>query len=74
MIQLVLDFYIPAFLITFLLAVVISGIHLLFYASGNRAKQQDSRKHMFDLMILNLLTIPVASFAVLAILVIFKAR
>ena len=74
MISLVLEFYIPAFLITLLISLVFSVVYTLFFFAGKTSRQIGQGQRFFhELFILDLLTIPVLSFAVLAIIVVVQS-
>lgn len=74
MIALVLQFYIPAFVATFILALIISVIYTLFFFTGKKSKQIERASSFFhELLILNLLTIPVVSFALVALFIVIRA-
>lgn len=74
MISLVFKFYIPAFFITLILAAAISGLSILFFFSSKKSKEPGRGQRFFhELFILNLLTIPVVSVAVLAIVVVIES-
>lgn len=74
MINLVLQFYIPAFLITLVIAVIFSVIYTIIFLTGksSRRKRRASR-FMHELLILNLLVIPVLSFAILSVMVVMRS-
>ncbi|MDR0300397.1 MAG: DUF4059 family protein [Streptococcaceae bacterium] len=74
MISLVLQFYIPAFLVTLLLALVVAVLATVIFFSGKRSNEPGRGAQFFhELFILNLLIIPVLSFAFVAIFVIVKS-
>jgi cytochrome b561 len=74
MINLVLKFYIPAFLITLVIALIFSVIYTFAFLTGKKSRMKGrAARFMHELLILNLLVIPVMSFAVLAIMVVFQA-
>ncbi|MGM9886513.1 MULTISPECIES: DUF4059 family protein [unclassified Lactococcus] len=71
----VLQLYLQGLLISFLLMLVLSLIYALAYLVRNQDKSRTViRNRIFDLILINLLTIPVLSFAFLGILVILKTR
>ncbi|MDR2977204.1 MAG: DUF4059 family protein [Streptococcaceae bacterium] len=74
MINLVLKFYIPAFLLTLLIAAIFSLIYTIIFLTGKSSRQKGREsRFMHELFILNLLVIPVLSFAVLAVMVIIRS-
>lgn len=71
----VLQLYLQGLLISFLLMLVLSLIYAFAYLVRNQDKSRTViRNRIFDLILINLLTIPVLSFAFLGILVILKTR
>lgn len=74
MIELVLKFYIPAFLITLVIAVLFSVVYTLIFLTGKASREpRRAVRFLHELFILNLLVIPVLSFAVLAVMVILRS-
>ncbi|MDR1605712.1 MAG: DUF4059 family protein [Streptococcaceae bacterium] len=73
--QAILSLYFKSLFIAAVVVLIISGIYFL----GLIARYADQPKHIrqnrfFDLLLMDILTIPVLSFAVLAVLIILKAR
>jgi hypothetical protein len=70
-----LSIYLKSLVISAVLIVVISGIYMLGVISRNYDKPKSIRQNrIFDVLLIDILTIPIFSFAILAILIILKAR
>jgi hypothetical protein len=73
MLQLTLEFYLKSLLITVLLVFAISVLYLLGYmARGQNIPSHERRERMFDVVLVDLLTIPILSFATCAIILVFR--
>lgn len=73
--QAILSIYLKSLVISTVLIVIISGIYLLGVISRNYDKPKNIRQNrIFDILLIDILTIPIFSFAILAMLVILKAR
>ncbi|MFZ2577830.1 MAG: DUF4059 family protein [Lactococcus hircilactis] len=71
----VLQLYLQGLLVSALVMVVFSAIYAFAYLIRNADQPKNViRNRIFDLILINLLTIPVLSFAVLGLLVILKTR
>ncbi|CAM3157232.1 DUF4059 family protein [Lactococcus hircilactis] len=71
----VLQLYLQGLLVSALVMVVFSAIYAFAYLIRNAYQPKNViRNRIFDLILINLLTIPVLSFAVLGLLVILKTR
>lgn len=74
MTKLILEFYIPAFLITTVIVMVGSGIYFFFSSTRKKIKSaRNRRRYVYDLFVIDLLIIPVASFATLALFVVVRS-
>ncbi|WEV44688.1 DUF4059 family protein [Streptococcaceae bacterium ESL0687] len=71
-----LTLYVEAFFITAVLALVASVLYLLGYmARGGQKKTLMQRQNkILDVLLVDVLTIPVVSFAILALIVTLKSR
>lgn len=74
MTKLILEFYIPAFLITTVIVMGGSGIYFFFSSTRKKIKSaRNRRRYVYDLFVIDLLIIPVASFATLALFVVVRS-
>ncbi|HEP1801503.1 TPA: DUF4059 family protein [Streptococcus suis] len=74
MLQNILSFYLQGLLVAAVLDIVISLIYFVFRA-GRKVDQtaQARQDFLFDLLMINVMTIPVLAFGVMGILLMFKA-
>lgn len=75
MLNLVLQFYLQGLLISFIVVAAVSGLYLLAYlGSSKKISKSIKQNRIFDVILIDILTIPVLSFAVVALLAILKSR
>ncbi|MDR0199282.1 MAG: DUF4059 family protein [Streptococcaceae bacterium] len=75
MITLILEFYFPAILIAAVITIGTTFLGFLYWMARKPERRRISQRQFFhDALIANLITIPVLSFAILALLVILRAR
>lgn len=71
----VLEFYLKGLVFSAILMIVISGIYLFAFLVRNTDKTKSERRNrILDVILVNLLTIPILSFAILGILIILRVR
>ena len=74
MFLLILEFYIPSLVITAIAVGIVSLLYMLIFRARNRNLPQGQMlTKIHEVVILDLLTIPVLSFVVLAIIVVLRA-
>lgn len=75
MINLVLQFYLKGLLISFLVVGLLSLLYGFIYWIRNQHKSRNVwRNRLFDIILVDILTIPILSFAVVGILIILRIR
>ena len=75
MINLVLQFYLKGLLISFLVVGLLSLLYGFIYLIRNHHKSRNVwRNRLFDIILVDILTIPILSFAVVGILIILRIR
>lgn len=75
MLQFTVKLYLEALLITALIAFAISVLYILGYMARGQNKTIHQRQNkIFDVMLINFLSIPILSFATLTILIIIRSR
>lgn len=75
MINLVLQFYLKGLLISFLVVGLLSLLYGFIYWLRNYHKPRNVwRNRLFDIILVDILTIPILSFAVVGILIILRIR
>ncbi|RZI49872.1 DUF4059 family protein [Lactococcus kimchii] len=71
----ILQFYLKGLLISALFVLFIGGLYAFTYLVRNTKKPwSERRNHIFDLILVAILTVPILSFAVLGVLVIMRIR
>ncbi|KXT62403.1 DUF4059 family protein [Lactococcus sp. DD01] len=75
MINLVLQFYLKGLLISFLVVGLLSLLYGFIYWLRNHHKPRNVwRNRLFDIILVDILTIPILSFTVVGILIILRIR
>lgn len=73
--QAILAIYLKSLLISAVVVLILSGLYMLGTISRNYDKPLSVRQNkIFDVLLIDILTIPILSSAVLAILIILKSR
>lgn len=73
--QAILAIYLKSLLISAVVVLILSGLYMLGTISRNYDKPLSDRQNkIFDVLLIDIFTIPILSFAVLAILIILKSR
>lgn len=74
MLQVILSLYLQSLVIAALLVVVISAIWFMMrMAKGLDKTAQERREVLYDVLVINIMTIPIISFGIVGILLILKA-
>ena len=75
MINLVLQFYLQGLIISFFVVALLSALYGFIYWTRNRHKPRSVwRNRLFDIILVDILIIPILSFAVVGILLILRIR
>lgn len=73
--QAIIAIYLQALLISVVVVGVLSALYMFGVISRNYDKPRSVRQNkIFDILVIDLLTAPVLSFAILAMLIILKSR
>lgn len=75
MISAILSFYLQGLVISAVIVIVLAALYLMTYLiRHNKTPRKIVRNRIFDVILIAILTIPILSFAIVALLVIFGAR